>query len=81
MKQFNIKIATELHLNQTVTHVSMFDFSCVTGQTFFYNLKAGKRIMRVGVSHSTILHSHVAAFTPDSERIYKEVIPSKSIPS
>lgn len=48
---------------------------------FFYNLKDEKRIMRVVVSHSTILHSHVAAFTPDSEGIQREVIPSKSIPS
>jgi len=52
----------------------------MTGQTFFYNLKAGNTIMKVGVSHSTILLSHVAAFTPDSERTHKEVIPSKSIP-
>jgi len=37
--------------------------------------------MTGGVSHSTILHSYVAAFTPDSERIHKVVIPSKSIPS
>lgn len=25
-----------------VAHVSIFDFSCMTGQTFFYSLKVGK---------------------------------------